>query len=225
VGPYCASRWWLSRRQGRRSRPLGAKLLASRPIRDNISRHDRKRGSAIRCSAIRPNGFARTCGLAYELSPTTFATPDARADFRELHGDTTWRLTGSVEFFVDAPDARIVFAFAGRRSARWPIGGVIHALDALRDEHALSIRQALGISKASATSTVRSPDTGDRHAKGKNAIVRVASGIGAASPNCLRRARGANVVLNGFGEALQIEKTRSELTQAHQRQDRLFAAT
>ena len=49
--------------------------------------------------------------------------------------------------------------------------------------------------------------------QGKTAIVTGStSGIGLGIAEAFARS-GANVVLNGFGEALQIEKTRSELSQ------------
>ena len=59
--------------------------------------------------------------------------------------------------------------------------------------------------------------------QGKTAIVTGStSGIGLGIAEAFARS-GANIVLNGFGDAMQIEKTRSELAHAHQRQDRLFA--
>jgi peroxiredoxin len=87
------------------------------------------------------NGFARTCGLAYELSPEHVRIHLERGrDLRRLHADTTWRLPVPAVFVV-APDAQIVFAFTDVDPARWPDPErLIGSLDALRDAHALSNR-------------------------------------------------------------------------------------
>jgi peroxiredoxin len=100
-------------------------------------------GTAARCGIGYPilsdpaNGFARTCGLAYELSPNLIRIHLERGrDFRALHNDTTWRLPVPAVFVV-APDARVAFAFADADPARWPDPEeLIASLDALRDAHA-----------------------------------------------------------------------------------------
>ena len=82
------------------------------------------------------NAYARTCGLAYELSPNHIRIHLERGrDFRKLHGDTTWRLPVPAVFVVE-PSARIVFAFTDVDPARWPDPEeLISSLDALRDAH------------------------------------------------------------------------------------------
>jgi len=121
---------------------LGAQVLGITPDPlDHITETARKCGIAYPLLSDPANGFARTCGLAYELSPNHIRIHLERGrDFRELHGDTTWRLP-IPSVFVVAPDARIVFAFADVDPARWPDPEeLIRSLDALRDAHALSIR-------------------------------------------------------------------------------------
>jgi peroxiredoxin len=87
------------------------------------------------------NQYARTCGLAYELSPNYIRIHlERRRDLRALHDDTTWRLPVPAVFVI-APDARVVFAFADVDPARWPDPEeLVRSLDALRDVHRLSNR-------------------------------------------------------------------------------------
>ena len=101
----------------------------------------RKRGIAYPLLSDPANGFARTCGLAYDLSPGHIRIHLERGrDFPKLHDDTTWRLPVTA-VFVAAPDARIVFAFADVDPACWPDPEeLVGSLDALRHAHALSKR-------------------------------------------------------------------------------------
>jgi peroxiredoxin len=53
------------------------------------------------------NLYARTCGLAYELSPNHILIHrERRRNFPTLHGDTAWRLPVPA-VFVARPDARM----------------------------------------------------------------------------------------------------------------------
>ena len=87
------------------------------------------------------NGFAATCGLAYELSLEHIRIHrDRGRDFPAMHGEAGWRLPVPAVFVV-APDARVVFAFADVDPAQWPDPErLVHALGELRDAHALSNR-------------------------------------------------------------------------------------
>ncbi len=100
-----------------------------------------KRGISYPLLSDPANGFARTCGLAYELSPNLIRIHLERGrDLRTLHDDTTWRLPVP-SVFVIAPDARIVFAFADVDPSHWPDPEeLVRSLDALRDAHPLSNR-------------------------------------------------------------------------------------
>jgi peroxiredoxin len=110
------------------------------PLR-HIDEIAKKRGITYPLLSDPANGFARTCGLAYELSPNHIRIHLERGrDFRALHDDTTWRLPVP-SVFVVAPDARIVFAFADVDPARWPDPEeLVRSLDALRDAQTLSKR-------------------------------------------------------------------------------------
>src|SRR5258708_10528981 len=140
--PYCALTMVALEEARPAIEALGAQAVGITPDPlDHIIATARKRGIAYPLLSDPANGFARTCGLAYELSPNHIRIHLERGrDFRELHGDTTWRLPVP-SVFVVAPDARIVFAFADVDPARWPDPEeLIRSLDALRDAHALSIR-------------------------------------------------------------------------------------
>jgi hypothetical protein len=62
------------------------------PLR-HIDEIAKKRGITYPLLSDPANGFARTCGLAYELSPNHIRIHLERGrDFRALHDDITWRL-------------------------------------------------------------------------------------------------------------------------------------
>jgi peroxiredoxin len=100
-----------------------------------------KRGISYPLLSDPANGFARTCGLAYELSPNHIRIHLERGrDFRALHNDDTWRLPVP-SVFVITPDARVVFAFADVDPSHWPDPEeLVRSLDALRDANTLSNR-------------------------------------------------------------------------------------
>jgi peroxiredoxin len=121
---------------------LGAQAVGIMPDRiESIGEIAKKRGIAYPLLSDPANGFARTCGLAYDLSPNHIRLQLERGrDFPRLHDDTTWRLPVP-SVFVATPDARITFAFADVDPARWPDPEeLVSSLDALRDAHALSKR-------------------------------------------------------------------------------------
>lgn len=121
---------------------LGARTVGIMPESpDHLARLAAERGIAYPLLSDPANQFARTCGLAYELSPNHIRIHLERGrDFRALHHDTTWRLPVPAVFVI-APDAFVVFAFADVDPARWPDPEeLIRSLDALRDVHRLSNR-------------------------------------------------------------------------------------
>ena len=66
------------------------------------------------------NAFARTCGLAYDLSPGHVRIHRERGrDLPAMHGDQTWRLPVPAVFVVE-PTARVAFAFSDADPSRWP---------------------------------------------------------------------------------------------------------
>jgi peroxiredoxin len=87
------------------------------------------------------NGFARTCGLTYELSPNHIRIHQARGrDFPRRHGEPGWRLPVPAVFVVE-PNARVAYAFADVDPSSWPDPeALLASLAALRDAHALSNR-------------------------------------------------------------------------------------
>lgn len=121
---------------------LGAQAVGIMPEDlEQIAATAQQRGIGYRLLSDPANLYARTCGLAYELSPNHIRIHRERGrNFPALHGDTTWRLPVPAVFVV-RPDACIVFAFADVDPARWPDPEeLIASLDALRDAHALSKR-------------------------------------------------------------------------------------
>jgi peroxiredoxin len=117
---------------------LGAQAIGIMPDPpEHIARIAQERGITYPLLTDPANGFARSCGLAYELSPNHIRIHLERGrDFRALHDDTTWRLPVPAVLVV-APDARIAFAFADVDPARWPDPEeLLRSLDSLRDAHA-----------------------------------------------------------------------------------------
>jgi peroxiredoxin len=121
---------------------LGAEAVGIMPDPlGHIAEIAAKRGISYPLLGDPANAFARSCGLAYELSPNHIRIHLERGrDFKTLHEDTTWRLPVPAVFVI-APDARIVFAFADVDPSHWPDPeDMVRSLDALRDAHALSNR-------------------------------------------------------------------------------------
>jgi peroxiredoxin len=117
---------------------LGAQAIGIMPDPpEHIARIAQERGITYPLLTDPANGFARSCGLAYELSPNHIRIHLERGrDFRALHDDTTWRLPVPAVLVV-AQDARIAFAFADVDPARWPDPEeLLRSLDSLRDAHA-----------------------------------------------------------------------------------------
>jgi len=121
---------------------LGARAVGIIPEGpEQIAATGQQRGIGYLLLSDPANLYARTCGLAYELSPNHIRIHRERGrNFPTLHSDTTWRLPVPA-VFVARPDARIAFAFADVDPARWPDPEeLIASLDALSDAHALSKR-------------------------------------------------------------------------------------
>ncbi len=87
------------------------------------------------------NGFARMCGLVYELSPGYIRIHRTRGrDFPTLHKEPVWRLPVPAVFVVE-PSAQVAFAFSDVDPARWPDPeALLASLEDLRNAHALSNR-------------------------------------------------------------------------------------
>jgi peroxiredoxin len=121
---------------------LGAQAVGIMPeAPERLAATARQRGIGYLLLSDPANGYARTCGLAYELSPNHIRLHRERGrNFPALHGDTKWRLPVPAVFVVQ-PDARVAFAFADVDPARWPDPEeLVASLDTLRDAHALSKR-------------------------------------------------------------------------------------
>lgn len=121
---------------------LGATAVGIMPDRrEHVARTAARRGIGYLLLSDPTNAYARTCGLAYDLSPGHVRLHKERGrDFPALHGDQTWRLPVPAVFVVE-PDARVVFAFSDADPARWPDPEeLLTSLQALRDAHALSTR-------------------------------------------------------------------------------------
>ena len=121
---------------------LGAQAVGIMPEgAEQIAATARQRGIGYRLLSDPANLYARTCGLAYELSPNHIRIHRERGrNFPALHADTKWRLPVPAVFVVQ-PDARVVFAFADVDPARWPDPEeLVASLDALRDAHGTTNR-------------------------------------------------------------------------------------
>lgn len=121
---------------------LGGTAVGIMPDRrEHVARTAERRGIGYLLLSDPTNAYARTCGLAYDLSPGHVRLHKARGrDFPALHGDSTWRLPVPAVFVVE-PDGRVVFAFSDADPSRWPDPEeLLTSLQALRDAHALSTR-------------------------------------------------------------------------------------
>ena len=121
---------------------LGASAVGVMPGgRDQVASTAAKRGVGYPLLADPANGFARMCGLAYELSPGHIRIHQARGrNFPVLHKDAIWRLPVPAVFVVE-PNARVAFAFSDVDPARWPDpDALLASLEDLRHAQALSKR-------------------------------------------------------------------------------------
>ena len=121
---------------------LGAMAVGVMPDRrDHIVRTAARRNIGYLLLSDPANAYARTCGLAYDLSPGHVRLhKDRGRDFPAQHGDSTWRLPVPAVFVVE-PSARVAFAFSDADPSRWPNPEeLLASLQTLRDAHALSTR-------------------------------------------------------------------------------------
>lgn len=121
---------------------LGATPVGVMPgSRDEVAKAAAKRALRYPLLADPANGFARMCGLAYELSPAHIRIhKDRGRDFPSLHGAPVWQLPVPAVFVVE-PSARVAWAFSNADPARWPDPqALLASLEELRNAHALSNR-------------------------------------------------------------------------------------
>jgi peroxiredoxin len=121
---------------------LGAAAVGVMPGgRDQVASTAAKRGVRYPLLADPANGFARMCGLVYELSPKHIRIHQARGrDLPTLHKEAIWRLPLPAVFVVE-PSARVAFAFSDVDPSRWPDpDALLASLEELRNVHALSNR-------------------------------------------------------------------------------------
>jgi peroxiredoxin len=139
-------------------RSLGAMAVGVTPIlREHAAGRAERRGLTYPLLCDPANAFARTCGLAYDLSPGHIRLHRERnRDFPKTHGDTVWRLPIPAVFVVE-PSARIAFAFTDVDPACWPDPEWL--LASLRDVAALLNRHEGGHGPA-ARGSVSGADTG-----------------------------------------------------------------
>jgi peroxiredoxin len=118
---------------------LGAIAVGVMPDRrEHVARTAARRRIGYLPLSDPANGFARTCGLAYDLSPGHIRLHKERGrDLPAQHGDTTWRLPVPAVFVVE-PSARVAYAFVDVDPAHWPDPEeLLASLASLRDVHAL----------------------------------------------------------------------------------------
>jgi peroxiredoxin len=118
---------------------LGATAVGVMPDqREHVTRTAARHGIGYLLLSDPANAFARTCGLAYDLSPGYIRMHRERGrDLPAQHGDSTWRLPVPAVFVVE-PSARVAFAFADVDPSRWPDPeALLASLQELRDAHAL----------------------------------------------------------------------------------------
>jgi len=118
---------------------LGAMAVGIMPDRrEYVARTAARRNIGYLLLSDPANAYARTCGLAYELSPAHVRLHRGRGrDLPAQHGDSAWRLPVPAVFVVE-PSARVAWAFADVDPARWPDPQeLLASLARLRDAHAL----------------------------------------------------------------------------------------
>jgi peroxiredoxin len=125
---------------------LGATAVGVMPGgREQVAAAASTRGVSYPLLADPANGFARMCGLTYELSPGHIRIHRARGrDLPSLHNESPWepiwRLPVPAVFVVE-PSARVAFAFSDVDPSRWPDpDALLASLEELRHAHALSKR-------------------------------------------------------------------------------------
>jgi peroxiredoxin len=121
---------------------LGAMAVGIMPDRrEQVARTAARRNIGYLLLSDPANGFSRTCGLAYDLSPGHIRIhKDRGRDFPALHGDSAWRLPIPAVFVVE-PNARVAYAFSDVDPSHWPDPeALLASLQALRDASALSNR-------------------------------------------------------------------------------------
>lgn len=121
---------------------LGGTAVGVMPgTRETVASTVAKRGVRFPLLADPANGFARMCGLAYELSPAHIRIHRTRGrDFPTMHREPIWRLPLPAVFVVE-PSARVAFAFSDVDPSRWPDpDALLASLEDLRNAHALSNR-------------------------------------------------------------------------------------
>jgi peroxiredoxin len=121
---------------------LGATAVGVMPGgREVVASAAAKRAIRFPLLADPANGFARMCGLTYELSPAHIRIhKDRGRDFRTLHREPVWHLPVPAVFVVE-PSARVAWAFSDVDPARWPDPQeLLASLEALRNAHTLSNR-------------------------------------------------------------------------------------
>lgn len=121
---------------------LGATAVGIMPDgREHVARTAARRGIGYLLLSDPANAYARTCGLAYDLSPAHIRLHRERGrNFPVRHLDSVWRLPIPAVFAVE-PSARVAFAFSDVDPARWPDPeALLASLRILRDAHTLSNR-------------------------------------------------------------------------------------
>jgi len=121
---------------------LGATPVGIMPGgREEVSRTAARRGVRYPLLADPANGFARMCGLVYELSAAHVRIhKDRGRDLRTLHGEAVWHLPVPAVFVVE-PSARVAWAFSDVDPSHWPDPqALLASLEDLRHAHALSNR-------------------------------------------------------------------------------------
>jgi peroxiredoxin len=121
---------------------LGATAVGVMPGgREQVAKAAADRAIRYPLLADPANGFARMCGLTYELSPAHIRIhADRGRDFRALHHEPVWHLPVPAVFVVE-PSARVAWAFSDVDPARWPDPQeLLASLETLRNAHALSNR-------------------------------------------------------------------------------------